>query len=616
MDPLVEDRQEPIPSASVCLDGITRHLQAYEVTIDKLTRENADLRQQLALVLQKLEDANAQAVRYAFLLQEAQPGAQPGGAGAVPAPPSEAQARSVPQTMNFAAQTTGAPGRQLQQSVPGQGSGGIRATIVSMRQVGITTGFPVGGKGISESMALGALPQTQGDTPTCIPLASYVIHNRAVHSLIFASNYLITSSRDGSTRGWVLPPEAVGKLSGAQGTPAAATVPLRTYRCDCPVLAAALIDGRLVISNSRCQIALYASPIRCLETSVPYADVSSVDADLVRPDKHRRVLTLPTQTWCFCPAPSGLLCLGGGYCSYLAVEANSYCERLRTPLLGPDTAGPFQGELLLPTHLASLGSRHFVVVRERYADPNGAMLDAGNSPLTLHDLQGLRRTGLRLFRLAPKALATAASTVPPASGPATPDPQAWDLALQMPAAEKDAPGLLQPTGLAAMSPLEGTAGILLASTTCPAAKLFASDGTCLLRCELPDSPPEEAFSAIAVHNGRLYATPFCGDGECPKLNVYNLEADSRLALKELASRAISAAKARPTPGTGEQEKLPPLLLGDSFPALRFCLVGSFVLDGLYGPAASLAARGSYDGKLVVVAVGGRDGEVCIKGISG
>lgn len=623
MDPLLEDRQEPIPSAAVCLEGLGRHFQAYAASIDKLKRENADLRQQLALVLQRLEDANAQAVRYSFLLQEAQEGREgpqtpaPPGSAAPPAPGAQnaSPAHAAPQPQPPGGQGTQNPAPPARQAPQGPGSqtpGGIYNTVVSTRQTGIPGGLQPSGKAAVAPAPLGALPRGRGEAPTCTPLASYVIHNRAVHTLIFASNYLITSSRDGSTRGWVLPPEAVGKLNGVQGTPAAVGVALRTYRCDSPVLAAALVDGRLLVANARRQILIYASPVRCLEASAPYADVSSVDQDIIRPDKHKRALTLAALTWCFCPAPGGLLCLGGGYCSYLAVSATSYQDALSVPIRGPDASGPFRDELLLPVHVASLGQSHFMTVRERYADPGKAMRGPGDLPTTPQELQGLERTGFRLFRLAPASLAAAASGASGAAGEAA---QVWDHALRMSLEEMHLPAPLQPTGLVAMSPLEGTSGILLASTTCPAAKLVASDGASLLRCELPDSPPSEAFSAIAVLGGRLYATPFCGDGESPKLNVYSLDADSRSALKEIASRAVSAAKARPVAEEGERESLPPLLFGDTFPALHFCLVGSFVLDGLSGSVVSLAARGSYNGKLAVVAAGGRDGEVCIKGIS-
>ncbi|TNJ28793.1 WD40 repeat protein [Giardia muris] len=494
------DQQDPVPSAELCLDGIMRHIQAYEKTVTALEQENRVLREQLAILTQQLEQHKQQQVQ---------------GVTGIP------HGAHNPIIADIPAGKHGHPGGGLGMAGGAYGAGDQK------------TALPV-----RASPSSSRRPQPM----QLVYLRTHQMHSRAISSLTWLQEFFVTASRDGSARIWYVPREQSD--SSRMGS-------LVTYRTATPLTAVKNVGNHyLLFASTAADVTVHSMSLAAVASTTVYGEIDSLNATLIRTKDGEKSIRLPSTVWSFVELDNQAFCVGAGFAALLELTPEacgvSRLIQLHEPF-GQGGVGGRRDEPLLCSFVVRMGGSVFAAVRERYL--RGDDLLPANYVPELGELQGYKRSGLRLVRINPDAGASNVHLISYPSVPACSQP-------------------LHVTGLSAF----GTTH-LLATTLASELRIVSlrADESMLRPVATPDFVEGDLITALAVCETYIILGTGAPVNAHPRLYVYG--------------------------GTATDK------------AVELRTLGVISLEHVYGAITALGARRVEDGLIIVIC--GADGEITI-----
>ncbi|ESU37811.1 Putative WD-repeat family protein [Giardia duodenalis] len=358
------DQPDPVPSFHLCIDGITRHMQAYESSLFALEAENRILRERVTYLTQQLESAKQQLIhgsqgvtlknRTSLVTDTQTTLANLGNlksaySNVIPAPPDD-QAKMRSASSDTATQLRVSPGKRL--------------------------------------------PSKQ-----LTHLRTLQMHSRAVSAVTWVQDFFITASRDASCRVWYVPKEQSD--SSRPG-------PLMTYRTAAPLTSARCISNRyLMLSNTSSEVIVHSVSAPAIASLGVYANVESMNSTLIRTETDEKSLSFKSPVWSIVELDGHAVCVGAGFAALVEFNGEKCAITKTIRLLDPFC--PKNDEPMLCSFVTRVGGTIIATIRERYikADdlqPPGFIPDPA-------DVVNYRRSGMRLVKINPEALSNNATVV-------------------------------------------------------------------------------------------------------------------------------------------------------------------------------------------------------------
>lgn len=544
------DKPDPVPSAQACLDGLSRHIQAYDASLGALAAENKLLREQTAFLTQQIESLKLQLLQSpsgsrgapsADLLAKALP--RPSGPPVQP--PAQKPAASEPQLSDPAVSVTSTvvtvrPGGQTPRDATQETPPRTAAAP------GIAAAQPLQGR---------KLPPHQ-----LVHVRTLQMHSRAVTALLWMHEFFLSCSRDGSARAWYLPRDAADNSRFG---------PLQTLRCEHALTALANVENHYVLlADTSGALCAYSLTAGFLANTVVHAPAEDLNRYLLWTNNGAKSLQLSSPCWAMvevtggCGGCSGsgaasgslnssfgsnasvvhpsvvasgasgqaqVLCIGSGSAALIEIDRASLTYRQARASTLPDPADGHSDEALLIAFATALKHDGLVygVCRERFWSDD-RMLPADYVPQAASELAGLGRSGLRICLLDPDAgTASASASGAPGAGGSGLDqsggaPGAAGFIREIFELAGNFAAPIHPTALATY--LDRYVVVATSTADCKLCS-YRSGDTCIKRVHLRqrDVRDAEIFSALAAVDGYLFAVTHCAPGETGTFYAFSVK---------------------------------------------------------------------------------------------
>lgn len=349
------DQPDPVPSFHLCIDGITRHMQAYESSLFALEAENRVLRDRVTYLTQQLESAKQQLIQ-------------------------GSQGVSVKSRTSLATDPQGI--------LPSLSNKSAYSNIVTNTVDDHPRVRPSSNDATTQ---IRVSPGKRLPSKQLTHLRTLQMHSRAISAVTWVQDFFITSSRDGSCRVWYVPKEQSD--SSRPG-------PLMTYRTASPLTSARCISNRyLMLSNTSSEVIVHSISAPAIASLGVYANVESMNSTLIRTEADEKALKFKSPVWSMVELDGHALCVGAGFAALVEFNGEKCAITKTIRLLDPFS--PKQDEPMLCSFVTRVGSTIVATIRERYVKVDD--LQPPNFMPDPADIVNYRRSGMRIVRINPEA---------------------------------------------------------------------------------------------------------------------------------------------------------------------------------------------------------------------
>ncbi|CAL5985148.1 Conserved_hypothetical protein [Hexamita inflata] len=335
----INDKIDPTPAPQTCLDGLMRHFQAYEQTVQQLQHENQELREQLGIAHRQIDLMRTQQLPIAQVSNQPISSPQPRQRE----PNGDPQVENIP--ISSSVNNVGQPPGQLRQIVTN----------------------PNTAKNLSKT------------------LRRIYMHSRGIIKLHMFNNLLLTGSRDGTARIWSANDQTF-KTS------------LYAFRAPCQLLAVQPLEksGVMALAAKNKRVYLYQMEV-VMKQLAEYAEVQDLNDGLFKHiQSGENFIQLQDQVTCISELQArSVLIFGCGFMSNVSLENGSFNVVSTQPFSEATNAN----EPLYFAHSVSHNGGAYVVVRERFIQKsNNAYLSVFEQP-SAAQLSQYTRTSVRLLHV-------------------------------------------------------------------------------------------------------------------------------------------------------------------------------------------------------------------------
>ena len=350
------DQPDPVPSFHLCIDGITRHMQAYESSLFALEAENRVLRERVTYLTQQLESAKQQLIH----------GSQGVTLKNRPSLVTDAQG-TLTNLSNLKAAYSNIVNAPVDDQAKARSSSNDTTT-----QLRVSPGKRLPSKQLTH-------------------LRTLQMHSRAVSAVTWVQDFFITASRDASCRVWYVPREQ---------TDSSRPGPLMTYRTASPLTSARCISNRyLMLSNTSSEVIVHSISAPAIASLGVYANVESMNSTLIRTETDEKSLRFRSPVWSIVELDGHAVCVGAGFAALIEFNGEKCALTKTIRLLDPFY--PKADEPMLCSFVTRVGGTIIATIRERYIKADDLQPPSFVPEPT--DIMNYRRSGMRLVKINPEA---------------------------------------------------------------------------------------------------------------------------------------------------------------------------------------------------------------------